>query len=482
MVIARLFGAGVGADAFFVAFKIPNFLRRLFAEGAFSQAFAPVLAEYKSAENDAGLKPFVDRVAGTLGLILALVTALGILAAPVLIALFAPGFLLDGDRYDLAVDMLRLTFPYLLFISLTAFAGSILNSFGRFGAPSFTPALLNLCLIGAALLLSPRMAQPVTALAWGVLLAGVAQLALQLPFLWRLGILPRPRVDFRHPGVRKIGRLMLPAVFAVSVTQINLLVDTLIASFLAAGSVSWLYYSDRLVEFPLAVFATALSTVILPRLSREHVRADPASFSNTLDWALRWVLIFGSAALTGLLLLAAPILATLFQYGAFSPGDVEMASRSLMAYAVGLPAFMLIKVLAPGFFARQDAKTPVRIAVIAMLVNIALNIVLVFPLAHAGLALATSLSACLNAGLLFRGLRRAGVCAPKNGWPALLARIAVANLALAAVLLWGSGELSAWLAWGALRRAAHLSGWILAGAAVYMACLWLAGLRPSHLR
>ncbi len=489
VVIARIFGAGPLTDAFFVAFKIPNFLRRLFAEGAFSQAFVPVLSEYRTRRDHAEVRGLVEAVSGTLGLILLIVTAIGVISAPLLVMLFAPGFVGDAERQELTTAMLRLTFPYLLFISLTALAGGILNSYGRFAVPAFTPVLLNLSLIGAALWLAPRMAEPITALAWGVFIAGVAQLAFQLPFLARLKLLTRPRWAWRDSGVQRIIKLMLPAIFGSSVAQINLLFDTLIASFLVAGSVSWLYYADRLVEFPLGVFGIALATVLLPRLSREHATTDPRAFAASLDWGLRWVALIAVPATLGLLLLSGPMLATLFQYGEFGAGDVAMAQLALMAYAIGLTGFILVKVLAPGYFSRQDTRTPVRIAVIAMVANMGLNLLFVLPMVlldipgpHAGLALATSVAAVLNAALLWRGLRRDGVVQPGPGWGVLLLRIAVASAAMAALLGFATGDLAHWLALDALGRATRLLGWIVAAALVYFAVLTATGLQWRALR
>ncbi len=488
MVIARMFGAGMGTDAFFVAFKIPNFLRRLFAEGAFSQAFVPVLSEYRSNRGQEEVRQLIQRVAGTLGGILFLVTLAGVLAAPLLIMLFAPGFIDEGEKFRLAADMLRVTFPYLLFISLTALAGGVLNSYGRFGVPAFTPVLLNVSMISVAIWLAPHMEQPVTALAWGVFIAGVAQLAFQLPFVARLGLLGWPRWSWRDAGVRRIVDLMLPAIFGSSVAQINLLFDTLLASLLVTGSVSWLYYSDRLVEFPLGVFGIALATVILPSLSRQHASSSPEQFSRTLDWALRWVLLVGTPCSVGLFILAGPMLTTLFQYGEFSAVDVQMSALSLMAYALGLLGFILVKVLAPGYYARQDTRTPVRIGVIAMLANMGLNVLFVLPLLwfdlpgpHAGLALATACSAFLNAGLLFRGLRRDDVFRVRPGWGRLLLRVFLANLALALTVMLAAGDLAAWLEWGWLERLVRLALCIGAGALIYGAALWLLGIRPAQL-
>lgn len=488
MVFANLFGAGAGTDAFFVAFKIPNFLRRLFAEGAFSQAFVPVLSEYKTQREHDEVRELVGRVSGTLGWILLLLSIVAIIAAPLLVMLFAPGFIGDEHKFDLTAKMLRLTFPYLLFISLTALAAGVLNTYDRFAVPAFTPVWLNLCLIGAAVWLAPQLAEPVVGLAWGVLAAGLVQLAFQLPTLYRLNLLTPPRWGSGHEGVRRIMQLMLPAIFGSSVAQINLLLDTIIASFLITGSVSWLYYSDRLVEFPLGVFGIALATVILPSLSKKHAASDPEAFSRTLDWALRWVLLIGIPATVGLIFLAGPILSTLFQYNAFTGGDVHMASLSLMAYGVGLLGFMLVKVLAPGFYARQDTKTPVRIGIYAMVANMMMNILFVVPMAmagyegpHAGLALATSLAAFINAGLLFRNLKKEQVYRAEPGWAGFVLRILPANLLLA-VLLWrGVGELGNWIEWGAKERVAQLALLIGSGAVIYFVALMLAGIRPSQL-
>jgi len=481
MVLARLIGSSLAADAFFVAFRIPNFLRRIFGEGAFSQAFVPVFAEYHTKNEHRAQREFVDYVAGVLGLALLIVTVIGIAIAPILVWALAPGFAADAAKYDLTVQMLRIMFPYLLFISLVAMAAGVLNTLGRFGVPAFTPVLLNLCLIGAALLWAPHADEPVLALAWGVFIAGVAQLLFQFPSLWRLRLLPRPRLGLRHAGMRRVFRLMLPAVFGVSVAQINLLVNTILASFLVTGSVSWLYYSDRLMEFPLGVFGVALATVILPNLSKKHQRASHQSFSHTLDWALRWVWLVGLPATVGLIVLAGPMLVTLFNYGAFTAHDVNMTRLSLVAFSVGLLGFLLIKVLATGFYARQDMKTPVRIGVVALLANIGFSLALVFTFAHAGLALAVSLAAFVNAGLLYRGLRRAGSYRPQPGWPGLLARIMLASFAMGALLWWGAGELSGWLSAPALERVARLTAWILVGIVVYGVTVYALGVRWQML-
>lgn len=482
MVIARYFGAGAGADAFFVAFKIPNFLRRLFAEGAFSQAFVPVLSSYREQESISEVRRLVNAVSGSLGLVLLGVTLAAVLGAPVLTAVFAPGFLDEPEKFELASDMLRITFPYLLLISLTAFAGAILNSYDRFAVPAFTPVLLNLAMICAAVFLSPVLETPILALAWGVFIAGALQLFFQLPFLMRLGLLPRPRVDYRHEGVRKVLRLMAPALFGVSVSQINLLLDTVLASLLQTGSVSWLYYSDRLSELPLGVFGVAIGTVILPSLSRKHAADSPSQFAATLDWAVRSVLLIGVPAALALALLAEPLIATLFHYGEVTDRDVSMSAGSLRAYSAGLMAFMLIKVLAPGFFARQDTRTPVRIGVIAMVANMAFNLALIFPLAHVGLALATSLSAWLNTALLWRGLKKEGAWQSQPGWLRFGLQLMLANGALAAVIIYLNQPVDGWLAMGGLQRAREMGILVAAGVSVYFLALALAGVRVRHFR
>ncbi|TXK96296.1 murein biosynthesis integral membrane protein MurJ [Methylococcaceae bacterium CS5] len=480
MMFARIFGADSGTDAFFVAFKIPNFLRRLFAEGAFAQAFVPVLSDYKQQGGKAALRHFIDRTAGTLAIILMLTTIAGMLAAPYLIMAFAPGFSWEGEQYDLAVQMLRITFPYLFFISSVAFAGGILNSYGKFAVPAFTPVFLNICLISAAIWLAPLMQDPIVALAWGVFFAGAVQLCFQFPALRRLGLVPRLRFGFRDSGVKHIMKLMLPALFGVSVTQINLLLDTLLASFLTTGSISWLYYSDRLVEFPLGIFGIALATVILPNLAKNHAAEDTEAFSRSLDWGLKLVILIGAPASLGLMMLAEPMVSTLFQYNQFGAHDVAMAGRSLMAYSLGLLGFILVKVLVPGFTSRKDMKTPVRFGIYAMVANMILNIALVFPLAHAGLALATSLGAFFNASLLLFALLKTGFYQPSAGWRILILRVILGCSAMAA-LIYHCVDISLWLDWGMLERAWNLAMWVAIAAALYAVVLLLSGLRLRHL-
>ncbi|MCJ8340797.1 MAG: murein biosynthesis integral membrane protein MurJ [Pseudomonadales bacterium] len=482
VVVANYFGASGSADAFFVAFKIPNFLRRLFAEGAFAQAFVPVLSEYRTQRDHAEVQNLVNKVAGSLGLVLLLITLVAVVAAPVLTAIFAPGFYLHAEeKFQLASHMLAITFPYLLLISLTAFAGAILNSYEHFVVPAFTPVLLNLCLIGSAIFLSPFFAEPIIALAWGVLMAGAVQLVFQLPFLLRMRLLPKPVVDWQDPGVKRILTLMVPALFGVSVAQINLLLDTVLATFLQTGSVSWLYYSDRLAELPLGVFAIAISTVILPSLSRKSASASMDSFSSTLDWALRMILLIGLPSAIALFMLAEPLLVTLFGYGSMTERDIVMAGQSLRAYSCGLLAFMLIKVLAPGYFARQDMKTPVRIAIQAMVANMLFNLILIFPFAHVGLAAATSMSAFLNAGLLLYGLLKIGVFKWQPGWALVMFRLLAGCLMLMLCVYWLNVQMSQWFVWGVWQRVGHMALLVSLGVAVYVATLVVLGLRKRHI-
>jgi putative peptidoglycan lipid II flippase len=476
-VIARLFGAGLATDAFFVAFRIPNLLRRLFAEGAFSQAFVPILAEYKTRNGDAEAKLLVDRTASVLALVLLVVSLIGILAAPWIIYVSAPGFSATSEKFDLTVSMLRITFPYLLFISLVSLAGGILNSWSRFAIPAFTPTLLNLSFIFCALLLAPYFDPPVLVLAWAVLAGGMLQLAFQLPFLARIGMLPRLRPDFSDPGVQRVLKLMGPAVFGVSIAQISLLINTIFASFLANGSVSWLYYADRLMEFPTGLLGVALGTILLPSLSKYYSSDATEQYSRLLDWGLRLTLLLALPAAAALALLAVPLISTLFHYGQFSIEDVWMTRQALVAYSVGLVGLILVKVLAPGFYARQNIRTPVKIAVIALVATQLMNLALIGPLKHAGLALAIGLGACLNAGLLYYKLRQHDIYRPQPGWAEFVYKLALA-LAVMAAALWGAtGSDGWWLGAVWQHRVAGLVGIVCLGAGMYFASLWLLGIR-----
>jgi len=442
----------------------------------------PILSEYITQRNKQELKNFIDRVAGTLGIILLIFTIMGVLGSEGLAMLFAPGFSDEPEKMALAAEMLTLTFPYLILISLTAFAFSILNAHNRFAIPAFTPIFLNLSLIACAIWLAPLMDKPIVALAWGVLIAGVIQLLFQFPFLMQLKLLPTPIFKPKDEGVRRIGKLMIPALFGVSVTQINLLLDTLIASFLVTGSISWLYYSDRLMEFPLGILGVALGTVILPGLSKQHTQNSTEAFSHTLNWALRVALFLGIPSAVGLAFLAAPMISTLFQSDVFTANDVLMAQQSLIAYSLGLFFFIMIKVLAPGFYAQQDTKTPVRIAIIAMIANMVFNLILVFPLQHAGLALATALSAALNAGLLFKALRQKQILILEAGWIRLIIITLIASSLMGGLLYWGVHDTQEWLIAETWDKIWRLLFWIFAGGSVYFIALFGLGVRLNDFK
>ncbi len=476
MILANIFGVDAATDAFFVAFKIPNFLRRLFAEGAFAHAFVPVVMGYIRAGDRAALRAFIDKTAGASALLLGGLTLICMAGAPLLIIVFAPGFYWGGGNFEQAVYLLRVTMPYLFFIFFTGLAGGILNAHGKFAVPAVTPVFLNIFMIAAALWLAPNLAEPIHALAWAVTAAGAAQWLFQLPALRSLGLLPRLRRGWRDPAVRRLLGMMGPAIFGVSVVQINLLAGTLFASFLPAGSVSWLYYSDRLVEFPLGIFGVAVSTVILPSLAKSHAAEDAAGFSKSLDWALKLVLLIGLPATAGLTLLSEPLLSTFFQYNEFGADDVRMTARSLTAFSLGLLGFILIRVLVPGFTARQDTRTPALFGWYSMLGNLGLNALFILPLAHAGPALATTLAAYFNAGLLLRALLRRGIYRPAAGWPFFIGRVAVAVAGMAGFLVYAV-DAEAWLHWHAVERGWRLSVVIVAAMAVYAVALPLLGVR-----
>ncbi len=493
-VLAIFFGAGAITDVFLVAWKIPNFLRKLFAEGAFAQGFIPVFTEYKEKRTRQELLNLASHVSGALSVVLLIVSTLGVMLAPFLVMLFAPGFARSGDQFELATTMLRITFPYLFFVSLLAYSGSILNTFGHFAIPSLTPVLLNVCMIFAAIWLAPLFEQPIVALAWGVLLAGLTQIAFQLPFLARIGLMPKPALgltSWRHPGVKRILKLMGPVIFGSSVAQINILLDTVIASFLITGSLSWLYYSDRLMQFPLGILGVAMATVILPRLSARFTTKAEADFRNTLEWALKITLLVGMPAAFGLLVLASPLIATLFEYGQFTEADTRMTSFSLMAYALGVPAFILTKVMLPAFFSRHDTRTPVRIGIIALLSNMLYNIALVVPMVlagfiapHMGLALASTLSAWQQTWMLYRKLKTQGIYHASSDFQGFARRMLPALLVMTAVMLgllviWSPG--SAWSSMQFIGRVGALLAIIAAAVSAYAATLWFSGLRPRDL-
>ncbi|HCH0922042.1 murein biosynthesis integral membrane protein MurJ [Vibrio parahaemolyticus] len=489
VVVANLMGAGASADVFFFANKIPNFLRRLFAEGAFSQAFVPVLTENHAQGDMDKTRELIARAAGTLGVIVSIVTVLGVLGSGVVTTLFGFGWFLDwmhggpaAEKFELASLMLKITFPYLWFITFVALSGAILNTLGKFAVSSFTPVFLNVMIILAAWCISPQMSQPEIGLAIGVFLGGLVQFLFQIPFLIKAGVMVKPKWGWRDPGVVKIRTLMIPALFGVSVSQINLLFDTFIASFLQTGSISWLYYSDRLLEFPLGLFGIAIATVILPALSRKHVDSQSEGFAHTMDWGVRMVTLLGIPAMLGLMALAKPMLMVLFMRGEFSPQDVHQASLSLLAYASGLLNFMLIKVLAPGYYSRQDTKTPVKYGIIAMVTNMVFNAIFAYFYGYVGLAIATALSAFVNMALLYRGLHIAGVYQITKRTVFFIIRLVVAGAAMVAAILWQLEDMSVWLEWSFAHRSGMLGMLIGLGAAVYLAVLFLTGVRLKDLK
>jgi putative peptidoglycan lipid II flippase len=480
VLMAQYFGTRI--DAFLIAFKIPNFFRRLFAEGAFTVSFVPVLSEYRVQRSFQDVQLLVSRVSGLLGLALVLVTLLAILFADYLPWLFAPGFYQDPAKFELTGELLRVTFPYLMFIALTAFAGSVLNTYGRFAVPAFTPVLLNVCLILTTLFATNWFEEPLFALAWGVFFAGLVQLLFQLPFLARLKLLVSPSIKTQDEGVKRILGLMGPAMFGISVSQINLLLDTVLASFLEDGSVSWLFYADRLNNLPLGIFAIAIGVVVLPALSRRHAQDQLDGFAKTLDWGIRMVLLIALPASLALSLLAKPLMATIFYYGEVTAYDVENMSRALQAYSAGLLAFMLIKVLGPGYYARQDTQGPVKIGVQAMGVNMLFNLLLVFPFAHVGLAMATVISSWFNALMLYLGLVKQGVAKAQPGWLAFAGKLTMANGMLVAVVLLLAGDAEQWLSWSASERIIEMAKIVFAGVSLYLMVLVIAGLRVRHLK
>ncbi|MGL0948706.1 murein biosynthesis integral membrane protein MurJ [Vibrio vulnificus] len=489
VVVANLMGAGASADVFFFANKIPNFLRRLFAEGAFSQAFVPVLTEYHASGDLNKTRDLIAKASGTLGVIVSVVTILGVLGSGVVTALFGAGWFIDwlhggpaAEKFELASFMLKITFPYLWFITFVALSGAILNTMGKFAVSSFTPVFLNVMIILSAWYISPIMAQPEVGLAIGVFLGGLVQFLFQMPFLIKAGVLVKPKWGWRDPGVVKIRTLMIPALFGVSVSQINLLFDTFIASFLQTGSISWLYYSDRLLEFPLGLFGIAIATVILPALSRKHVDAHSEGFAHTMDWGVRMVTLLGIPAMLGLMVLAKPMLMVLFMRGEFTPQDVHQASLSLLAYASGLLNFMLIKVLAPGYYSRQDTKTPVKYGIVAMVTNMVFNAIFAWFYGYVGLAIATALSAFVNMALLYRGLHIAGVYKISRRTFLFISRLVVSGAVMVTAILWQLDEMSVWLDWTTAHRAAMLTMLIGFGALAYVACAFLLGIRVKDLK
>lgn len=478
--IARMFGAGLATDAFFVAFKIPNLLRRVSAEGAFSQAFVPILAEYKSQRTPAETHALISHVASLMGVFLVLVTIVGMLAAPLIVGITAPGFAKNASKFALTVELLRITFPYIVFISLVSLAGGVLNTYSKFQIPAFTPVWLNVSFIVAILFVAPYFNNAIQVLAWAVFVGGVLQLLFQWPYLHKLGLVPRYELNWQDEGVRRILKLMGPAIFGVSVAQISIVLNNIFASFLQTGSVSWLYYADRLMEFPTGVLGVALGTILLPSLSKAFVNKTEAEYSQLLDWGLRLTFLLAAPAAVALAVLSKPLVASLFYYGKFSATDVMMTERAVIAYSLGLIGLILVKVLAPGFYARQNVKTPVKIAIFTLVITQLLNILFVFvlDLQHAGLALSIGLGACINAGLLYYHLRRDGIYHLQTGWFKFFSKMTLALLAMAGALYWLAMRAGDWLQMVTIVKLAWLAVLVVAGAVVYFTVLWLLGFRP----
>lgn len=479
---ARAFGAGIEMDAFVVAFRLPNLLRRMFAEGAFSQAFVPILAEYKNKRGDEETHRLINHVASALGLVVLIVSILGALAAPAIIYATAPGFSDDIRKFELTVELTRITFPYIFFMALVAMAGGVLNTWSRFAIPAFTPVLLNLSFIGMALFAAPYFDPPILALGWAVFIGGLAQVLLQLRPLAKIGMLPRFSLNVSDPGVRRILKLMGPAMLGVSVSQISLLINTVFASFLPSGSVSWLYYADRLMEFPAGMLGVALGTILLPSLSKMHADEKPAEFSALLDWGLRLTLMLTLPASLGLALLAVPLISTLFHHGAFSANDVLQTRTALIAYSIGLTGLILVKVLAPAFYSRQDVRTPVRIGIFSLIITQLMNLVFIGPFQHAGLALSIGLASCVNAGLLYHGLRKRAVYTPLPGWGRFAAKLLVALIALGLSVYFAAGSNALWLSASGLERVLRLLALVIGGMGVYFAVLFALGFRVGDFR
>lgn len=487
VVLLNVFGAGKDFDTFVVAFRIPNFFRRLFAEGAFSQAFIPVLTEYKTTKTHAEVQILISRVFGCLMLVMSLLTIFAMVFAPAILYVYAPGFHGDPEKFSLVVDMFRLTIPYLLFMSLTAFASSILNSYGSFSMPAFAPVLLNITMIVAAWCFTDYMAEPIMVLGWAVIAAGFLQLAIQIPELWKKKLLIPPKVDFKHEGVDRILKLMLPALFGVSVTQINLLLNTIWASFMQDGSVSWLYSAERMTELPLGLIGVAIGTVILPSLSARHAEQDQAKFRSMIDWATKVIMLVGIPASIALFMLSTPIIQALFQRGQFTFEDTQMTAMALQCMSAGVISFMLIKVFAPGFYALQDTKTPVRVGLMAVAANAILNVIFIgffklidWQAEHMALALASSGSALVNAGMLYFYLHKKNIFRFGAHWKKLFIQFAIANIvmivALYYALMWYNGDVSQWM------RVVAVFGLCLVGVVAYVVGLLATGFRPRQLK
>ena len=485
VLLARIFGVSAETDAFNVAFRLPNLLRRMFAEGAFQQAFIPMLADVRRRD-ESGTAAFIGRMTLALFWVLLGVSVLGVIAAPILVWLIASGLARNPDAFELATVMTRWMFPYILFMSLVALAAGVLNTYRRFAVPAATPILLNVSFIGCALWLAPRLERPIMALAFAVVIGGVLQLAMQLAALRAIGVGIRwssPLAAFRDPDVRRVGGLMLPALFAVSVAQISIIINTNIASHLATGSVTWLAFADRLMEFPTALLGIALGTVLLPTLSTAFAEQRVEEYSHLLDWGLRLVFLLALPAAIGLGMTAEGIVSVLFQGREFTASDVQQTASAVIGYSVGLLGLVAVKILAPGFYAQKDIRTPVKIAIVVLIATQLANIALVPIFAHAGLALSVGLGACANALALFLGLRRRNLYQPASGWASFIARLALALAVLAFILWWAQQP----LVWSAMQdapwqRAAWLAA-VIGGATLgYFAALLALGFRMRDFR
>tara|TARA_B100001142_G_scaffold172587_1_gene172142 strand:- start:6695 stop:8239 length:1545 start_codon:yes stop_codon:yes gene_type:complete len=474
-VIARVFGAGLASDAFFVAFKIPNLLRRISAEGAFTQAFVPILTEYKTQNSTLEVRAFVNKISTLLGLFLVLITILGIFGAPWIIYITAPGFVSNPEKYNLTVDLLKITFPYIFFISLVSMAGGILNTFGKFIVPAFTPVWLNISFIVGALYFAEFFSEPAYVLAWSVFFGGILQLIFQIPFLKQIGCIPKLDFNFKDAGVWRVLKLMGPSILGVSVAQISLLINTIFASFLSVGSISWLYYADRLLEFPAGILGVALSTMLLPSLSKSLSNKNKSEYSELINWALKLGILLAAPAAVGLAMLGAPLITTLFFYGAFTEYDILMTQTALLAYSIGLVGLILIKILAPAFYAQQNIKTPVKIAIFTLFCTQVMNLLFVGYLKHAGLALAIGLAACINAGLLFYYLRKEKVFKLNHDWGRFLFKILISLSLMVISLFFLRGTFEEWVDYSFLERLGNLIFIILISGIIYFTSLRLLG-------
>jgi putative peptidoglycan lipid II flippase len=484
ILIANVLGAGLMTDAFNVAFRLPNLLRRLFAEGAFSQAFVPILGEYKNSRDEASTRALVNHVCTLLGLTVFGVSVLGVLCAPWVIHATASGFTAHPDKFQLAVELTRITFPYIFFQAMVALSAAVLNTWGKFSLPAFTPVMFNLTAILMILFAAPWFENPAKVLAWSTFIGGMLQMVIQVPALWRIRMLPKFSLSLADPGVRRVLKTMAPATLGVSVAQVSLVINTTFASWLPTGSISWLNYADRLMEFPVGLLGAALGTILLPSLSKLKAKGDAEGFSATLDWGLRTAFLLSAPAALGMMLLAVPLAATLFQHGAFKAEDTLMTQHALIAYSVGLIGLILVKILAPAFYSRQDVRTPLKYALISLTATQLMNLAFVAfgPLAHAGLALSIGLAATLNASLLFYGLRKVGAYRPQTGWLKFFAKL-VAGLLVMGIALWlCRGDNALWLQHGTAWRILRLSLLMGLAAFTYFATLFALGFRPRDFR